>query len=79
MKEIIVRTETTDTSIDGTTSTTKTERVEKTEGNGFLEVWSGLVLIFFTALLFSFSYQLVSSIVNNIQSQNNGIQEKQVE
>lgn len=72
----IVRTYTEDKA-DGASSTF-TERIEEKENSSILEASYGLVILTACLLTVFFSWALVSSMVNNIQSQNYGIQEKQV-
>ncbi|TBR56560.1 hypothetical protein B4U84_29265 [Westiellopsis prolifica IICB1] len=74
-KRVVVRTETTDTHADGTTTTSKTERLEETPSSGLLEAWMALVLLLFTGLLFITTYRVVSSITQIQREQTNGVQQ----
>ncbi|MUH00381.1 hypothetical protein F7734_52175 [Scytonema sp. UIC 10036] len=74
MKRVVIRTETTDTTADGTTTTSKTERLEESTPSGLLEAWGFLILILCTFLIFFVTYRIVSNIT---QRENYGIQERQ--
>ena len=74
----IVRTST-EEKADGTVATF-TERIEEQEDSGLFEAWLGLVLLAFTLLLFLGAFRVVSSLINNIESNSNGIRQiKQLE
>ena len=76
MKRVVIKTETTDRSSDGTTTTTKTHREEELSNSGLLEAWGYLILILFTFLLFMVTYRVVSSINQVNQEHNYGFQKR---
>lgn len=72
MKRVITRTEVCES--DGSRSTS--ERVEESSNSGLLEAWGFLILIFFTLIIFIFTYRVVSTItqresINAIQAEQN--------
>ncbi|MGJ5676753.1 MAG: hypothetical protein ACR9NN_24650 [Nostochopsis sp.] len=75
IKRVLIRTETTDTHADGTTTSSKTERLEETPSSGLLEAWMALVLLLFTGLLFLTTYRVVSSITQIQREQTYGVQQ----
>lgn len=76
MKRVHVKTETTDTTANGTTTTT-TERLEESTSSGLLEAWGFLILILFTLIIFVVTYRIVSTISQ--RESNNEFQERQIQ
>ena len=77
MKRVVIKTESTDTNQDGTTTTTNTYREEEISNSGLLEAWGFLILILFTFVIFVATYRVVSSINQQTnQDRNYGFQER---
>lgn len=61
MNRVTVRTEQTDSYPDGTTTTTKTERITERQGNGLWDAWFALVVGFSTFIAFVLVVRLLLS------------------